>query len=199
MKMEFNKLSAIESIRRKVTRAVASSAVELQERIKERLNRKASNIGNGGTPSEPGGPPAKKSGTLARSIQAIDVTTDQNKPTWRVGTAEKYAKIQEFGGRIVPKKAKFLAVPVGVAGQRAARDAKGDLRSLQLRVQRTASGKLLLVRDVGGRHAKTEILFVLVKSVTLPARPYFRPSIAEHSAALVDGLRYAMGDRGFRV
>lgn len=191
MNFQFNKLEVIAKVAKDAMRAVQASAIQLQGRIQDRLNLRSSNIGSGGQSSPPGEPPANRTGALMRSVQAIDVTTDRMRPTWRVGTALPYAKIQEFGGLIRPKKGRFLPVPIGVAGQRAMREAKGNLRSLNLKVFRSPDGKLFLYRpaDTSSKKRKLRtdhLLFRLVKSVYLPPRPYFRPSIAEHQAAIKD-------------
>lgn len=77
---------------------------------------------------------------------------------------------------------KYLPVPLGPDGARAMKKAKGDLRSLNLTPLRI-NGKLFLVKWKGstkrGGAKPVKPLFLLVKSVYLPARPYFRPAIAE--------------------
>ncbi len=192
MKVSFDKISLMGRLEKDVKRAVASLAIKLQEGIKEQLNKANSSLTSGGTPSTPGQPPAKRTGALARSIQAIDVTIDPKKPTYRVGTNLPYARIQEFGGRIVPKKSRYLTVPIGVEGMRAAKRAKGNIRSLNLKPIRTPKG-LFLVEWKGstkkGGASKIKVLFKLVKSVFLPARPYFRPAVAELKKSVVHDVQ----------
>ncbi len=191
MKMSVNKLQIMLKLQKQAKQAVAASAIALQDRIVTKLSQHASNIGSGGIPSPAGSPPGQNTGALARSIQSVDVTTNPMKPTYRVGTNMVYAKIQEYGGRITPKKGKYLPVPIGLAGRRALRDSKGDLRSLHLKIFRAPNGKLFLYRpgQITARNKKGErtdhLLFRLVKSVYLPARPYFRPAIAEHRKDLL--------------
>lgn len=203
MDIKFNRQQLIERIKRKVTVAVKKSAIELETDIKNRLNLGNSSISAGGIGSPAGSPPFNKSGTLMRSITHVDKTINPLQPTYRVGTNLVYAGIQEYGGRIQAKKGKFLAIPVGVDGQRAARDAKGDIRSLNLRLVKTKNGKLLLVKNLapgmkavkGGaasKYGETKILFVLKKSVYLPPRPYMRPAYAAMKPKIDANIREAI-------
>lgn len=172
MEVKFDRAKLIAKIQSKVKDAVATGAVDLADAIKGRLNLNASNIGSGGIPSAPGEPPANSSGTLMRSIVAIDATENANKPHYRVGTNVVYAKIQEYGGRVRARKGKFLAVPLGLDGRRALRSVQGDIRKLELIVKRL-NGRLYLVKWTG---KVMKALFILLKSVYLPPRPYMRPT-----------------------
>ena len=90
---------------------VFAAAIGLQKAIKGKLNLASSNQGR--TPSPAGQPPAKMTGTLGRSIQIDNTNPDR----LRVGTNLVYAKIQEFGGVIRPKRSRFLIVPVNDAAR----------------------------------------------------------------------------------
>ncbi len=190
MKVEFNKNAAISKIQKAAAQVVATIAVDLQGRIKTKLAAHNSSLTGGLNASPPGSPPGNRTGALLRSIDAINVTTDANHPHWRVGTKLPYAKIQEYGGRIRPKNVKYLPVPIGASGVRALREAAGkSLRTLNLKVFKAPNGKLFLYRpaDPGAKKKDRRIdklLFRLVKSIYLPARPYFRPAIAEQRLAL---------------
>lgn len=206
MKMEMDRQKIMDRIRGEVSRVIATNAITIQKAIQAKLNQGNSSL-TAGDASPASAPPANRTGALMRSIQAINTTTEPNKPKWTVGTAAVYARIQEYGGRIHAKKGKFLPVPVGADGRRALRESNGNLRSLNLTLIRTKAGKLLLVKTLskgeravkGGERAKgamTKILFVLKKEVFLPARPYFRPAIAEVSAKLQQNLNAAMRKAG---
>ncbi len=190
--MSVNKLQIMLKLQKQAKQAVAASATMLQKRIVDKLSLHQSNIGAGGIASPAGSPPGQNTGELARHIQMVDVTTSPMKPTYRVGTNIVYAKIQEFGGRIRAVKSKFLTIPIGVDGKRAAKKANGDIRSLKLFPVRI-HGKLFLVEWKGstkkGGASKPKILFALRKEVYLPARPYFRPAIAEHKKDLAQRLK----------
>lgn len=85
-----------------------------------------------------------------------------------------YGRIQEEGGTIKPVNGRFLAIPVGhaltaagVARYPSPRDVPG-LRFVPIRGG--AMGRL--VRDVGGRRARTDLYFLLVRSVTIRPKRY---------------------------
>jgi len=169
---------------RGVQRGVASAAVIVQNEIKEKLTSGgASNIGSGGKSSPPGGPPAVNTGHLLRSIQIDGSKIKTANPFVRIGTNVTYAPIHEFGGRILPKNAKALAVPIGIEGRRASRQAgwrsdknsAGRIRSLDLSFI-PRKGKAPLLAETHSDGSMTP-LFVLMKSVTIPARPFMRPSL----------------------
>lgn len=191
MELKFDRNKIIEKLKLEVKAALERGAIDLETHVKDLLNRNASNIGNGGIASPEGEPPANNTGTLMRSITHIDKTTDPMKPAFQVGTNVVYAKIQEYGGRIRAKKGKFLAVPIGIEGRRTARNAKGDIRSLNLVLIRTPAGKLLLCK-VMPRYVKP--LFILLKSVVLPARPFMRPAYADKKGPI--GIRVELAIKG---
>jgi phage gpG-like protein len=179
MDVKFNRQKIVARVQKAVDAALYAGASSLETNIRESLKRQNSSISAGGIPSAPGEPPATGTGRLSGSIVAIKADDwTETKPHYRVGTNIKYAAIQEYGGRIAAKKGKFLAVPLGVDGRRAAREAKGvSLRNLKLTLLRV-KGKLLLVRFAGKARAAMKPLFILLKSVILPARPYMRPAYA---------------------
>ena len=63
----------------------------------------------GPSPSAPGTPPARRTGTLARSVQVQPaVLTGPGRATGSVGPHTVYARIQQLGGDIYPVRAKAL-------------------------------------------------------------------------------------------
>lgn len=90
-----------------------------------------------------------------------------------------YAGIHEFGGIITPKSRQFLAIPT--AGNRRPDGSPivttGQLRVLQkLGLAFIANGTIF--QRLLGKNAAPQPMFVLKKSVTIPARPYIRPALA---------------------
>ena len=118
-----------------------------------------------------------RTGTLRSSIVPILAHMEGRVIMAGVGTGVKYARIHEFGGTIVPKVAQALTVPLpGVKGR--ARDYKNTFIAKGMIFQK--QGREIIP------------LFALKKSVTIPARPYFRPSLIETIGDLTDGLDRAL-------
>ena len=118
--------------------------------------------------SSPGVPPARRTGLLSQRI-----TWAVAGPRLDVGTNDERAAMLHFGGTIRPRTAKALAVPIHP-------DAQGkrprDFADLDF-IPRKGSGRPpLLVRKVfrgkSDTLRKMDVMFVLLKSVKLPARPF---------------------------
>lgn len=119
-------------------------------------------------PSPAGGPPGTVTGRLRNSIQK---TPPQEGETI-IGTNEKYARIHEFGGLIKPKTKQYLTVPTNIdaAKLRARHQSLRDVKGLRFA---TMFGKKFLIK---GPKKKPRIMFVLVRTVQMPARPFLRPA-----------------------
>lgn len=127
--------------------------------------------------------PSKK---LRKKFQALDGKTIQVGIFGDDGAEMlKIARANEFGVTIRPKNGKYLAIPSKQAGDRRPRD-YGDT----LRFVATRNGNGLLVKDVAGsgaanRGARSEIIFFLMKSVTIPERSFIRAGFDEN----IDGIQ----------
>jgi phage gpG-like protein len=139
-----------------------------------------------GTASAAGSPPSVQRNSLRKGI----THTPAKDGVAIVHTSKTtYAAIQEFGGVIRAKGKRFLPVPLSFEARRI-QEREGGLRAsgVPMHVIRTKAGKLLLVKRLirRGKNATkligSQAMFVLVKSVRLPARPYMAP--AERSATL---------------
>jgi len=100
----------------------------------------------------------------------------------------KYARMHEFGsnGPITPKKADgWLAIPTK-AQKTGAGVSRGGPRTVEgLWFHKTHPDKAYLLKKIGGKNIA---LFLLRKSVTVPARPFLRPSIEEAAENLPAAL-----------
>jgi len=117
-------------------------------------------------PSPPGSPPGTVTNRLRNSIQA---TIPEN-GSLIVGTNERYARVQEYGGVLKPRTSKYLTVPANYEAAQLRANVK-TLRSvpdLDFRPGRNP-GVAFLFRG-------KRLMFVLKRSVRLPARPYMRPA-----------------------
>ena len=149
--------------------------------IKESMTKKSR-----GVASAPGTPPNVQRNSLRKGI---DHTPAKDGVAIIHTSKTTYAAIQEFGGVIRAKGKRFLPIPLSFEARRI-QEREGGLRSsgVPMHVIRTKAGKLLLVKRLirRGKNATkligSQAMFVLVKSVRLPARPYMAP--AERSAPL---------------
>ena len=91
----------------------------------------------------------------------------------RIGTNVVYAALQHFGGNVVPKKGRFLAIPLTPAIRR---NYSGSFRRdyPDAVVLRSKTGKLFLARrsEKGKGKKGLELLAILLRSVRVPPRPY---------------------------
>lgn len=155
----------------KLDKAVAAglrgAAEEMTNRTRMSLNRLTL-----GSPSAVGSPPNRQTSNLYRGITWV-----QDAAGTRVGVLKnvKYAAIQEFGRKITAKGRGMLPIPIHPLAKQRARMGRGPRSFPFLVLVRSRKGKLMLIKNVGGRNARAEIYYVLKKSVTIPARPYFYP------------------------
>lgn len=110
-----------------------------------------------------------------------------------------YAAIHEHGGTILPKRGRFLAIPMGPAlkgGKNGGanmwpRDIP-DLTFVSIR----GGAQAMLVRRMGkGKRAGFVPWFHLVRSVNMPARPYLRPAVDAARPAFINEIREALEAR----
>lgn len=98
----------------------------------------------------------------------------------RVGTNVEYAPAHEFGAIIRPRRAKYLKIPLSAvktpAGAVRSRYQGGRLPNTF--VQRSRRGNLIIFQRVGKRLLA---LFLLVKQVTIPKRPFLNPALRDRT------------------
>jgi HK97 gp10 family phage protein len=125
----------------------------------------------------------RRTSNLARSIE--DEITEQRADYVEVtlGTNLEYAAMQEFGGTIVPKNAKYLAIPLTDEARQFAGGPRSFPRELSPRIK---GGKGVMVDEAGVAQ------FALVKSATIPAHPYLRPAFDENVNQAAEDVGYAL-------
>jgi phage gpG-like protein len=106
------------------------------------------------------------------------ITHEVNGMEGRVGSNLRYARIHELGGTVSASSG-ALAVPVHPD----ARKSGGPRNMSDLTMVKRPGKPPLLIRErtigkIGGGRRMTDVMFVLLKSVRIPARPYLRPALA---------------------
>lgn len=141
----------------------------------------------------------ERSRALLTSVRREMTTLDGGEMAGTVSVGGKwqgldvpYARLQEYGGTVVPVRAKYLAIPVGpalnsvgLAKYKSPRDAP------QLQFVQSLKGNPLLVKltkGAKGEPPSVEVWYVLRRSVKLPARRYLRDAWTSIVAELPDRL-----------
>lgn len=138
--------------------------------------------------------PNIQSGKLKRSIK-MDRSRLRSKtePKVRVGSNSPYAKAHEFGGTVTAKDG-YLTIPLNREAK-AMRKKKGGLRQFKLTTIRSQAGNLLMGKQIGKKKTDFKPLFLLKKSIQLPARPFVRPSFKRAKPKIIRLFRNLMGAR----
>lgn len=165
-----------------------------------------------------GQPPAIKSNMLANSMTYM-ITSPVSV---RIGPTIKYGEVHEFGMTIQPRTKKFLRVPVNNAAKTLnAKSANASLLALgKFRIFKSKKGNLIalgqdkvksrqyVTNAEGKRVVKSsndQPVFVLKKSVRIPARPFMAPALQwsasnpELTKAFQRGFNEALKASGYPV
>jgi phage gpG-like protein len=148
---------------------VKQCALLVQRTAQELLSKGG---GSNHTPSNVGDPPNLQTGALRTSI----TVAQKDETHYVVGPTIKYGSVQEFGRpNIQPVTKQWLTIPFHpmAYGKRAN---EFELTFIQVREELA-----LLVLKNAEKHKgkiikKDELMFILVKSVSIPARPFMRPA-----------------------
>lgn len=161
----------------------------------------------------PGGLVGRRSGNLARALMELVTVTEDGVTgeLWPDPAKVAYGAIQEDGGTVIPKNAKFLTIPleamltgVGVArgtarqviespeafGYSGTFVAKGVIFG---KLGKTAKGRQR-TRGLGGEQTSVIPLFALKSSVTIPGRHYLATTLIQEWAWIADYLETVTGD-----
>lgn len=137
-----------------------------------------------------------RTGMLRRSIgYTVEGAAGDDVITLRAragsGRSLRYANILERGGTIVPRRGRFLAIPVGPALTPAGVARYDSPRQVQgLRFVPILGGRMaLLVKD---RRGRSEVWFRLVRRVTIRPSWYLRDAVQTEAAELRARLSTAL-------
>lgn len=162
----------------------------------------------------PGGLVGRRTGNLARALMELVTVTDEGVTgeLWPDPAKVAYGAIQEDGGTVIPRHAKFLTIPLeamltglGVArgtarqviespqafGYSGTFVAKGVIFG---KLGQTAKGNQHWRRGAGGAQTTVIPLFALKSSVTIPGRHYLATTLIQEWAWIADYLETVTGD-----
>lgn len=187
-----------------ITRGLQHTGQAVMKDMSDSLGKRAN-----GKPSAPGSPPNNQRGQLQ---QKFGVATSGR--VSRVANTAPYARIQELGGTVRAKNAKFLWIPVNakrsetptnivssmISGQRKGirnlAQGKGGGSPYQMIPRRKLgrkNGWIVVRKSKSGRSVMNGLLYVLLKQVHLPERPYMRPSLRRMEPKLAGIFAAAAG------
>lgn len=140
--------------------------------------------------SAPGEPPAVQTGAGRRSV--VSETHGAGARTVaRVGSSLAYMKYLEYGATSRPKTAQNIAIPINYKAKRAVAGGGRTVRSVVeaegLFVVARQGKPALLCKKVGGKNARIEPWFVLVKMATIRPRPWLTPTMYSQTARAAAG------------
>ncbi len=98
-----------------------------------------------------------------------------------------YAAIHEFGGTIVPTKAQALTIPT-YENTRKDGNPKRSVAELFSKHNAFIANGMIFAKRGKGVGAQIEPMFLLKKSVTIPARPYMQPAIAQTREQIIQNF-----------
>lgn len=115
-----------------------------------------------------------------------------NEKTVRIGTNVIYGAMHEFGGTITANKADALTIPISDEAKQASADGKGARSFPDLVLIHTKESPNPFLVRMNSDKKTFKIMYMLVKSVQQPARPYLRPVIEEHSQDILRIVQQAI-------
>lgn len=164
----------LSELERRASKQLARASDFLVTQIKTKLSQ-------GQPAGPPGGPPHVFRGMLRNSIDYEMLSPLTSRVGVQIGPANKYALIHELGGTIIPTKAKALAIPIHPSAKKAI----GPRAFTDLVMIKRKTGPPLLVRPHSAKRARSfDLMYVLLPSVNIPARPYLRPTLYENEEEL---------------
>jgi len=137
-----------------------------------------------------GSPLKERSGRLRDSIRS-EVSASDNQATGTIATDVPYARIQEFGGRIVARTAANLTIPLAAA---LGSDGEASFSARDVIANPALggfTGTFVRKQILFGKSPRGAItpLFKLQPSVELPARSFFGSALSDKQNEILDVFR----------
>lgn len=140
-----------------------------------------------------GNPLKVRSGRLRSSIniKAVGKSGDSFTGSLNVGTNLTYAKILETGGTITPRNGQYLAIPLGALKTKSGVSRGSSPRDFNNTfVKSSRSGNLIIFEKLSNKSIRP--LFLLKRSVRIPAFKYVSSSIQETKSKLSEVMNSAL-------
>lgn len=142
-----------------------------------------------------------RSGDMKRSATAMPVEEDAHglRGGLLVGQGLPYPRIQEEGGTILPVNGQFLAIPMDDV-----LTASGVARFQSRDAESAGYGHIFFIPVgsqlgmFGMKDGEVHLLFILVRSVTIPARPTVGPTL-EANRAWIEGRLKRVVDESIKA
>ena len=175
-----------------VSKALQLKAKRLQDELRVAMTRSAYRLRTEARKAYDAAGLQVRTGALKGSIDvgAIENTGEGIRATVFAGQGLPYARAQEYGATIRPKKSSFLAIPIGAAksGRGVARFSPREITSNGYTGSFFAHGVLF-----GSNPGQPpEPLFALKRSVTIRARPFMRPALMRTRPIAVEEIKQAI-------
>lgn len=184
-------------------RALEASVIMVRNELARRMSAAGQTDSFWGKQSPPGAYIGARSGQTLGRLSPGRVWTSGTVAFGAVGHPDKHVEALEFGYTIRPTSGQFLRVPTINALTASGVDRYTGMSIRQIpgaRIIRTKAGKLWAVRTVGsGRGARTELLYLLVRSVKMPEKRVFetvRNELADPIRALFESEVDVVLERG---
>lgn len=123
----------------------------------------------------------RSTGNMAAN-RSVEVKDEDGKVTGTLTFHSNHARLHEYGGVVKPVKGKFLAIPKTESARKveSPRNYPEDLHF----VGSDAGGVLM--------NSANEVIYLLVTSATMPARPFLRPAMDEHASEIEEAMAEAI-------
>ncbi len=131
-------------------------------------------------------------------LLTASITPASSRDTSEAGTNMIYARLMHFGGTVTPKRANALYIPASASSRSLMRkfgETPGKcisgMKAAGYQIWKSKSGKALLAKN--GKDGALFTLFIIKKSVTVPARPFFVLDEADRAVMALKLENYLKG------
>lgn len=180
VKIEWYDEEFAEKLEKKINQKLNKAAQIVEDNAKLMLSSgRRGSVGTWAMEYGQGTPPHVDTGQLRASV----FWTETYKFTRIIGTMLPYGLYKEIGAWIRPSKGKYIAIPISQKAKQwsrqgnSAKDFRIGNKKLQKRATSADGPTILLVENIGGKHARTVIHYILTTGAVQYPRPWLRPAL----------------------